>query len=120
MFKVRNKVYSEAGYVLLGENKKGYQFEGELSDFTEEAISLEDMQINGDFVIYGGILQYLGNDLTYEGQKRDMVRRRYSNDDQLAIILNNDPEQLAKMQEWRDWSSQVAHKIMEIVENHST
>lgn len=116
MFKIRNKVFSEAGYILVGENKKGYQFDGELSDFTEQQISLDNMQINGDFVTYDGILQYVGNDFSYETLKKDMVRRRYSNDDQIAIMLNSDQEALSKMQEWRDWSGQVAHKIVEIYE----
>jgi hypothetical protein len=52
MYIKRNKVYSEAGYLLLGNNKKGYQFEGQLSDFTEEKITLDDMQVQGEFAIY--------------------------------------------------------------------
>lgn len=113
MYKIRNKVYSEAGYILVGENRKGYQFDGELSDFTEEQLSLDDMVINGEFVTYGGIIQYIGENPTYDTLKRDMVKRRYSNDDQIAIMLNGDEDALAKMQAWREWSGTVSRKIME-------
>lgn len=115
MYQRRNKVYSEAGYILIGNNKKGYQFEGNPSDFTEEKISLNDMVIRGEYVEYSGILQYIGENPTYEQLKCDMVKRRYSNDDQIAIMLNDDAYAMQKMQEWRDWSAQVATKIMEMI-----
>ena len=116
MYQIRNKVYSEAGYILIGNRKKGYQFNGQLSDFTEEKITLDDMEVKGDYVSYSGILQYIGVNPDYGMLKRDMVKRRYSYDDQIAIILNNDPESMQKMQEWRDWSSLVATKIMSLLE----
>lgn len=115
MYQIRNMVYSEAGYILIGENKKGYQFEGQPSDFTEEKISLDDMVVRGEYVEYSGILQYVGENPTYEQLKGNMVKRRYSNDDQIAIMLNEDADAMQKMQEWRDWSSQVATKIMEVM-----
>lgn len=55
MYQVRNKVYSEPGYILVGKNKKGYQFEGQPSNFTEEQITFDNMQIDREFVIYSGI-----------------------------------------------------------------
>lgn len=107
MYKIRDKVYSDAGYLLVGKDKRGYQFDGEL----------DDMQVVGDFVTYGGIMQYIGESPTYDTLKRDMVKRRYSNDDQIAIMLNGDSESMTRMQEWREWSSAVAHKIIEVVYN---
>ena len=115
MYQIRNKVFSEAGYILIGNNKKGYQFEGKPSDFIEEKINLNDMAIRGEYVEYSGILQYIGESPTYEQLKRDMIKRRYSNDDQIAIILNGDTDAIQKMQEWRDWSTKVATKIIEIM-----
>lgn len=114
MYQIRNKVYSNAGYILVGDNRKGYQFEGKPSDFTEEEISLDDMVVRGEYVEYSGILQYIGENPTYEQLKGDMVKRRYSNDDQIAIMLNGDADAMQKMQEWRDWSTQVATKIIEL------
>ena len=117
MYQIRNKVYSEPGYLLIGTNKKGYQFEGELSDFTEEKITLDDMRVDGEYAFYSGIVQYIGVNPDYTKLKTDMVKRRYSNDDQIAIMLNDDAEAMQKMQEWRDWSSQVSTKIMELINN---
>lgn len=115
MYQIRNIVYSEPGYILVGKNKKGYQFEGQLSDFIEEKLNLDDMQVNGEFVTYSGIIQYIGANPNYAELKKEMVKRRYSNDDQIAIMLNDDIEAMQKMQSWRDWSSEVATKIMELV-----
>ena len=36
MYKIKDTVYADAGFILLGSNKKGYQFEGELSEFKEK------------------------------------------------------------------------------------
>ena len=117
MYQIRNKVYSEAGYILIGKNKKGYQFEGQPSDFTEEKISLDNMVIRGEYVEYSGILQYIGENPTYDKLKCDMVKRRYSNDDQIAIMLNEDVDAMQKMQRWRDWSTQVATKIIQLLKS---
>ncbi len=114
MYQIRNKVYSEAGYILIGKNRKGYEFEGKPSDFTEEKLSLDDMKIQGEYVTYSGIMQHVGTDYDYGRLKGDMVKRRYSNDDQIAIMLNGDEEAMGRMQAWRDWSSQVAKKIVEV------
>ena len=115
MYQVRNKVYSEAGYILIGKNKKGYQFEGQPSDFTEEKINLDDMRVEGEYAFYSGIVQYIGDNPDYAKLKCDMVKRRYSNDDQIAIMLNEDADAMQRMQEWRDWSTRVATKICELL-----
>lgn len=118
MYKIKDIVYADAGFILLGSNKKGYQFEGKCCDFKEKKISLRDIQINGKFVYYDGIIQMLPNTLDYSTLKADMVKKRYSVDDQIAIILNADNSEedrlrYTKMQEWRDWSAKVAKAIMQ-------
>lgn len=118
MFKIKDIVYADAGYILLGSNKKGYQFEGELSEFKEKKISLDDIRIDGELVFYDGIVQMLPNKIDYASLKKDMVKRRYSIDDQIAIILNKDESdedrlRYDKMQEWREWSAIVAKKILD-------
>ena len=120
MYKIKDKIYSEAGYILIGQNVKGYQFEGELSDFTEEQLSLDDMTLNGEYVTYSGIVQYVGENPDYATIKRDMVKRRYSNDDQIAIMLNDDEEAMRRMQEWREWSAAVAEKIVEVASSQDS
>lgn len=121
MYKIRNKVYAEAGNLLKGTNKIGYTFKGELIDFTEEEITLDDMVIDGNFVIYnnGKLRESYSPSTTYEQYKARFVKKLFSNDDQIAIILNqhqseDDMKIYNKMQEWRDWCSLVAKKIINL------
>jgi hypothetical protein len=119
MYKVRNKVYAEAGSILIGKNKRGYSFLGEVSDFSEKAIRLDDMKIDGQFLIYsdGLIRELYDPSATYEQLKAKYVKRLFSNDDQIAIMLNKDKsaadaELYERMQEWRDWCGVLAKKVI--------
>ena len=121
MYKVRNKVYADAGSILVGSNKRGYVFLGELNEFSEEAISLDDMKIEGDFLVYsnGRIRELYNQNLTYEQLKAKYIKVLFSNDDQIAIILNKDnsAEDSAlfdKMQEWREWCGIKAKKVISL------
>ena len=57
----------------------------------------------------------------YADYKKAIIQKKYSNDDQIAIMLNKDSGDEAdllaydKMQEWRGWASIVAKRIIEIV-----
>ncbi len=119
MYKVRNKVYAEAGSILIGKNKRGYSFLGELNEFSEKAIRLDDMKVDGQFLVYsdGLIRELYDPNATYEQLKAKYVKRLFSNDDQIAIMLNKDKsaadaELFDKMQEWRDWAGTLAKKIV--------
>lgn len=121
MYKVRNKVYAEAGSLLIGKNKRGYVFIGEVSDFSEEAIRIDDMRVEGNFLVYsnGRIRELYNPKMTYEQLKAKYVKRLFSNDDQIAIMLNKersaeDAELFDKMQEWRDWCGVLAKKVVEL------
>ena len=118
MYKVRNKVYSDAGYILIGKNKIGYSFLGELTEFSEEKITIDDMRVEGNFLIYsnGRIRELYNPNATYEQLKSKYVKYHFDNDSQIAIILNKDRsiedlELFNKMQEWRDWSGILAKKV---------
>lgn len=118
MYKVRNKVHADAGHILIGENKRGYSFLGEVSDFSEKAIRLDDMKVDGQFLVYsdGLIRELYDPNATYEQLKAKYVKRLFSNDDQIAIMLNKDKsaadaELFDKMQEWRDWCGVLAKKV---------
>lgn len=119
MYKVREKVYTDAGYLLVGERKIGYIFSGELSDFTQEKIIIDDMRIDGRFLVYsnGRIREIYEPSATYEQLKAKYVKRLFSIDDQIAIILNKenseeDLELFNKMQEWREWCGVLAKKVV--------
>ena len=118
MYKVRNKVYVDAGKILIGKNKRGYRFLGEVADFSEKAISLDDMKVEGKFLVYsdGLIRELYDPSAPYEQLKAKYVKRLFSNDDQIAIMLNKDKsaadaELFDKMQEWRDWCGVLAKKV---------
>lgn len=119
MYKIRNKVYPEAGYVLVGKSRIGYVFQGEFEEFTEQPITIDDMKVEGNFLLYsnGLILERNYPNLTYEEQKARIVKRLFSNDDQIAIMLNKgrseqDDLVFEKMQEYRDWAGTLAKKIV--------
>lgn len=121
MYKVRNKVYADAGSILIGNKKVGYVFLGELKEFSEKAIQLDDMRIEGDFLVYsnGRIRELYNPNMTYEQLKAKYVKRLFSNDDQIAIMLNKDrsaedAEIFNKMQEYRDWCGTLAKKVMSL------
>ena len=118
MYKIRNKVYADAGSILIGKNKRGYSFLGEVSDFSEKAIRLDDMKVDGQFLVYsdGLIRELYDPNATYEQLKAKYVKRLFSNDDQIAIMLNKDKsaadaELYERMQEWRDWCGVLAKKV---------
>lgn len=124
MYKVRNKVYAEAGSLLIGKNKRGYVFIGEVSDFSEEAIRIDDMRVEGNFLVYSNerIRELYNPKMTYEQLKAKYVKRLFSNDDQIAIMLNKersteDAELFDKMQEWRDWCGVLAKKVVSLANN---
>jgi hypothetical protein len=78
-------------------------------DFCEKEISINDMRIENNLLIYGenNIKERYDPALTYEQLKTKYIKKIFSNDDQIALILNKDksPEDLElfnKMQEWRD------------------
>lgn len=47
---------------------------------------------------------------SYAYIKTFIIKLHYSNDDQIAIILNNDEDKMNEMQEWREYASEVARK----------
>lgn len=121
MYKIRDTVYADAGNLLIGKNKRGYRFLGELNEFSEEPIFIDDMKIEGDFLIYsnGRIRELYTPGMTYEQLKAKYIKRLFSNDDQIAIMLNKDRSEedakiYNKMQDWRNWCGTLVKKILTI------
>lgn len=121
MYKVRDKVYADAGRILIGKNKMGYSFLGELDGFSEETIYIDDMRVEGNFLIYsnGRIVESYNPNMTYEQLKAKYVKYLFDNDAQIAIMLNNgksenDSMLFDKMQEWRDWCGILAKKVVSL------
>lgn len=121
MYKVRDKVYADAGKILIGKNMRGYSFKGEILDFTEEDVIINDMKVEGQFLVYsnGMVVEMYDKKATYESLKAKYVKRLFSNDDQIAIMLNkgrseDDDMLFDKMQEWREWCGVLAKKVLTI------
>lgn len=125
MFVKKNTVYSEAGYYLKSGSIIGFQLNGDISKFEELPIDINDMVRVGNIIYFnqGKIAQYVLSKGGYGNYKSAIIKKRYSNDDQIAIILNKDNSEedkliFDKMQEWRDWASILANKIVEFLNNN--
>lgn len=126
MYKIKDIVYADCGYLLIADHLVSFQFAGSPSSFTEEEIDLSDMSFE-DGIIYchsRRLRWMIDFGMTYSQLKRKFIGLRYSNDDQIAIILNQDDSEedalaFAKMQEWRAWASLVAHKVLEVINSHN-
>lgn len=121
MYTIKNKTYADAGYVLKYKNKVAFSFEDvDEKDVLETKINLENMQKFGKFVAYSdGLKEYISC-TDYKDWKKQWVNKQFTNDDQIAIILNKDDSEedlllFNKMQEWREWSGVVAKKIISIL-----
>lgn len=120
MYTVKNKVYADAGCVLKYENKVAFSFGGvEEKDVLETKINLENMQKIGKFVVYDDLKEYISC-TEYKDWKKKWVNKQFTNDDQIAIILNKDNSEedlllFDKMQEWRAWAGIIAKKIVSVL-----
>lgn len=120
MYQIKNKIYADAGYVLKYKNKVAFSFEDvDKKDVLETKINLDNMQKIGNFVTYSSGLKDYISCSEYKDWKKKWVNKQFTNDDQIAIILNKDNSEedlllFNKMQEWRDWSGFIAKKIMSV------
>lgn len=118
MYKVKDKIYADAGFILKHNNKLGFNFRDiGLEDVSEIKINLDDMCIqNGTIVYSNGLLREILSCNTYGEWKSKIISKQFNNDDQIAIMLNKEDSEedlllYNKMQEWRDWAGVVAKKI---------
>lgn len=122
MYTIKDKVYADAGNILVKSGAIGFQMVNE-GKIIEKPLDLSTLSLSNDIIkISGFVVGLLSLPYTYENYKTLFIKKRYSNDDQLAIILNKDEseadlEKYQKMQEWRSWSGNVARAIIEKVNN---
>lgn len=109
-----NKTIAKVGYYLVAsDGRRGFA----LTD--KEGVTYEELYLDTnvetrpyDCVCIGGVFQMRKS----EDPKRDLVNLIFSNDNQIAIILNKDgseedAEMFEFMQEWREWFSGIVKKI---------
>ena len=125
MFTKGNKVYADAGKYLVSKDGKRFALNivGNQEDYIEEELNSPlDIVIEGKMIFYHNRRFICSPEIMdYAGIKTKMIKMRYSNDDQLALMLNKDNseediELHNKMQEWREWSGTFAKLVMSKIE----
>ena len=119
MFIKNNIIFSEAGKYLSAQNFLGFKVsDSDDSKYTEK--DFEEPKVSGQLLIIGEIRTLLPEIINYENLKKKFIEWHYSNDDQIAIILNKDNSDedkvyYDKMQEWRNWSGDLAKKVLKLL-----
>ena len=114
-----NIIFSEAGKYLSAQNFLGFKvLDSDASKYTEK--DFDEPTISGQFLIMGEIRTLLPEIINYENLKKKFIEWHYSNDNQIAIILNKDSSDedkvcYDKMQEWRNWSGDLAKKVLALL-----
>lgn len=111
--------YSDAGYILRDGVNLGYSLENTSESLTELEIDLSEMEIRGITAVCpssGASWNTIG---TYSEIKSSIINSRYSNDDELAILLNREESEekeveYQRLQSWRLWARNVARKILDL------
>lgn len=124
MYKIGNYDFADAGYYLKRGSSIAYFFEDNGEEIQEIEATVDDMYKVGSIILWAEdkLAQRIFKNGTYADYKKAIIQKKYSNDDQIAIMLNKDSGEEAdllaydKMQEWREWASIVAKKILEVLQ----
>lgn len=124
MYKKGNVVYADA-YKYLVHKSKGiiaFALSGDESEFEEKEFPMPIKIIDEGNGLYSiqdvPKVKFYFSKNDYATVKTEMIKKRYSNDDQIAIMLNaqlsdEDKMYYNKMQEWREFSGYIAKSIDE-------
>lgn len=123
MYTIGNWTFTDAGCYLKRGSIIAYFFEDNGEEIEEIEATVDDMHKVGSIVLWSEdkLAQRIFKNGAYADYKKAIIQKKYSNDDQIAIMLNKDSGEEAdllaydKMQEWREWASIVAKKIMETI-----
>lgn len=124
MFQNGNRIYAEVGNYLKHKDLRiiGLMIVGNIEDYEEHPLNNPlDIVVEKDkFFINNRMFMCVPKTMDYAGIKTKLITSRYTNDDQMAIILNNgksekDTEIYNKMQEWRDWSGVIAEQVVNMI-----
>lgn len=120
MFTKKNKKYADVGKRIKMLNIPAYMLSTTLNN-VEEINFKEPYKVEvKDKKLYFSELKFEVSitNTSYDAIKTALINSRYSNDDQIAIILNKDDSEegallFNKMQEWREYSGELAKKAIE-------
>lgn len=120
MYTIGNWIFTDAGCYLKRGSSIAYFFEDNGEEIQEMMATIDDMKRVGNLLLWsdGCLAQRVIPNGVYADYKKAIIQKKYNNDDQIAIMLNKDSGEevdlmaYRKMQEWREWSSLVARKII--------
>lgn len=124
MFTKGEKVFSEEGKYLTSKDKRKYGFvlKGTIDEFDEFSINSPlDINISGNLILFqNNKLACYPETMDYVGIKTKLIKMKYSNDDQIALILNKDNSEedallYEHMQNWREWSGYFAKEVVKFL-----
>jgi hypothetical protein len=118
MFVKGDKIFADRGCYLKHKQLPiiGLTINNGNPDDYEEVVMLDGLNVeveDGKVFIYDRKFVVLPDSISYSDIKKRVIKSRYSEDDQIAIILNKDLSEedamyFQKMQEWREFASEVA------------
>lgn len=112
MIKINDIIKAEEGKILRykPENKL-WGKTARLAQYKSHILIEEDFEEvdNSGFECIDNVWYDFRN-MSYTAIKTFIIKLHYSNDDQIAIMLNNDEAKMKEMQEWREYASEVAKK----------
>lgn len=120
MFTKGDILYADAHKYLRHKdrNEVALQLRASADDFTEVDMGDLNVSVSDGVVKFGTWFVVFPDSLKYGDVKRAVIQLRYSNDDQMALILNKDDSEddamlYQKMQEWREFASEIAKAVTE-------
>ena len=120
MFTKGNKIYADTYKYLRHKTKAaiGLTMVGNEDDFEEVDMTLPvSLSVKGNMVTWeNGKLAFFAKEKKYAAIKEQLVKSRYTNDEQIAIMLNKDASEdgqlyYQRMQDWRSFSEELAKLV---------
>lgn len=114
MYVKGNRVYADAYKYLKHKERNivALSIKGNPDDYEEVSMDMPlEVKVNGNMISWNkGMFMKNVSGLSYEGIKSTIIKSRYSNDDQIAIMLNKDESEekrmyFDKMQQWREFAA---------------
>lgn len=102
-------ILPDVGKIFKYNNTISFKLSAECTGYEEVEINKGNVEFIGNFVFVDKVI---GINLTTDKHiKTVLVNKLFSNDDQIAIILNEDTEMMTFMNDWREWFSQLIKEI---------
>lgn len=120
MFTKGNTVYADAYKYLKHKERNiiALSVKGSADDYEELPMNDPlDIEVDNVVVFWNNrMFANIPESFAKDAVKTSIIKSRYSNDDQLAILLNKDEDEkkrmyYQKMQEWREFAAFVANEV---------